>query len=326
MWFLFLCSTSWLNSEIYQHFVYLSFRWFSVTSTVMQNQTLSCLVSLMVEHLPGLRNQVADYLSLRWLRRFGAGSGKWDMDLFASAQTPHSPGCGSCSLWGFFITSLMKAKWSTLKVYVAAIATQHVSINGPSLAHNLICQFLKGARRLCPSRFSQSPPWDSRLVFMALCLPPYNPWLGLSLDGSHWRLHFSWPLQHLREWVKSMLSKWAQCASDGAQAGLVSPCGLTQHFCPKFCHPSWSTSLSHWWLPEWGGWAEEPPLPCPFPSLQYGRNVCGEADRSALYLLWCSPGYHFGLWRLSLGLTHMLTDPLQAWGSVTLPDTLLVEC
>ncbi len=62
---------------------------------------------------------------------------------------------------------------STLKVYVAAIAAHHNAVDGRSLGkHDLIVRFLRGARRLNPSR----PPPD------ALLGPLYRP--GWTSEGS----------------------------------------------------------------------------------------------------------------------------------------------
>ncbi len=50
---------------------------------------------------------------------------------------------------------------STLKVYVAAIAAHHDAVDGRSLGkHDLIVRFLKGARRMNPSRSPLVPSWD----------------------------------------------------------------------------------------------------------------------------------------------------------------------
>ncbi len=65
---------------------------------------------------------------------------------------------------------------STLKVYVAAIATSHSMLEGRSIGKNpLISCFLHGARRLNPSRPRQMPVWDLSLVLRALSEPPFEP-------------------------------------------------------------------------------------------------------------------------------------------------------
>lgn len=65
---------------------------------------------------------------------------------------------------------------STLKVYVAAIAASHSMLEGRSVGkHLLISRFLRGARRLNPSRPRQMPVWDLSLVLRALSDPPFEP-------------------------------------------------------------------------------------------------------------------------------------------------------
>ncbi len=65
---------------------------------------------------------------------------------------------------------------STLKVYVAAIATHHDPVDSESLGkHNLIIRFLRGARRLNPPRPNPVPSWDLPLVLMALQRVPFEP-------------------------------------------------------------------------------------------------------------------------------------------------------
>ncbi|KAL0149886.1 hypothetical protein M9458_054817, partial [Cirrhinus mrigala] len=65
---------------------------------------------------------------------------------------------------------------STLKVYVAAIAASHNMLEGRSVGkHPLVSCFLRGARRLNPSRPRQMPVWDLSLVLRALSGPPFEP-------------------------------------------------------------------------------------------------------------------------------------------------------
>ncbi len=50
---------------------------------------------------------------------------------------------------------------STLKVYVAAIATQHDAVDSKSVGkHDLVIRFLRGARRLNPPCPHLVPSWD----------------------------------------------------------------------------------------------------------------------------------------------------------------------
>ncbi len=65
---------------------------------------------------------------------------------------------------------------STLKVYVAAIAAHHDAVDGRSLGkHDLIVRFLKGARRMNPSRPPLVPSWDLSIVQAGLQRGPFEP-------------------------------------------------------------------------------------------------------------------------------------------------------
>ncbi len=65
---------------------------------------------------------------------------------------------------------------STLKVYVAAIAAHHDAVDGRSLGkHDLIVRFLRGARRLNPSRPPLMPSWDLSIVLAGLQMGPFEP-------------------------------------------------------------------------------------------------------------------------------------------------------
>ncbi len=64
---------------------------------------------------------------------------------------------------------------STLKVYVAAITAHHDAVDGRSLGkHNLIVRFLKGARRMNPSRSPLVPSWDLSIVLAGLQRGPFE--------------------------------------------------------------------------------------------------------------------------------------------------------
>ncbi len=64
----------------------------------------------------------------------------------------------------------------TLKVYVATIAAHHDAVDGRSLGkHDLIVRFLKGARRMNPSRSLLVPSWDLSFVLAALQRGPFEP-------------------------------------------------------------------------------------------------------------------------------------------------------
>ncbi len=65
---------------------------------------------------------------------------------------------------------------STLKVYVAAIVAHHDAVDGRSLGkHDLIVRFLRGARRLNPSRPPLMPSWDLSIVLAGLQRGPFVP-------------------------------------------------------------------------------------------------------------------------------------------------------
>ncbi|KAI2647445.1 Transposon Ty3-G Gag-Pol polyprotein [Labeo rohita] len=65
---------------------------------------------------------------------------------------------------------------STLKVYVAAIAAFHALIAGQSIGrNNLVVRFLKGSRRINPSRPHTIPTWDLSTVLRALKSAPFEP-------------------------------------------------------------------------------------------------------------------------------------------------------
>ncbi len=65
---------------------------------------------------------------------------------------------------------------STLKVYLAAIAAHHDAVDGRSLGkHDLIVRFLRGARRLNPSRPPLMPSWDLSIVLAGLQMGPFEP-------------------------------------------------------------------------------------------------------------------------------------------------------
>ncbi len=66
--------------------------------------------------------------------------------------------------------------YSTLKVYVAAIAAYHAPLGGQSVGKDpLVTRFLRGVMRLRPQVRSRVPPWDLAVVLDALCRPPFEP-------------------------------------------------------------------------------------------------------------------------------------------------------
>ncbi len=82
---------------------------------------------------------------------------------------------------------------STLKVYVAAIAAHHDAVDGRSLGkHDLIVRFLKGARRMNPSRPPLVPSWDLSIVLAGLQRGPFEPLDSVELKSCLLRQR-SWP-------------------------------------------------------------------------------------------------------------------------------------
>ncbi len=78
----------------------------------------------------------------------------------------------------FFLQERLERRLSpsTLKVYVAAIAAHHDAVNGRFLGkHDLIVRFLKGARRMNPSRLPLVPSWDLSIVLAGLQRDPFEP-------------------------------------------------------------------------------------------------------------------------------------------------------
>lgn len=72
--------------------------------------------------------------------------------------------------------------FSTIKVYLAAISACHVGFGDKTAGqHPLICQFMKGARRLRPTLRSLVAPWDLTTVLSALSGPPFEPLLQVEL-------------------------------------------------------------------------------------------------------------------------------------------------
>ncbi len=83
---------------------------------------------------------------------------------------------------------------STLKVYVAAIAAHHDAVDGRSLGkHDLIVRFLKGARRMNPSRTSPCALLEPSLSSLAgLQRGPFEPLDSVELSSCLLRQR-SWP-------------------------------------------------------------------------------------------------------------------------------------
>lgn len=58
---------------------------------------------------------------------------------------------------------------STLKVYIAAISSYHYAVDGKTVGkHNLIIQFIRGARRINLSQEFIMPSWDLSVVLRGM--------------------------------------------------------------------------------------------------------------------------------------------------------------
>ncbi len=65
---------------------------------------------------------------------------------------------------------------------MAAISAYHDPVEGKSVGkHNLVVRFLRGARRLNPSRPPSLPSWDLALVLRALITAPFEPLQSVEL-------------------------------------------------------------------------------------------------------------------------------------------------
>ncbi len=158
--------------------------------------------SLRAVHIPGQLNRAADALSRRSPGRDAADlSGlppavvetiiqarapstrqtyalKWS--LFATWCSSRREDPRRCTI-GVVLSFLQerlerRLSPSTLKVYVAVIAAHHDAVDGRSLGkHDLIVRFLKGARRMNPSRPPLVPSWDLSIVLAGLQRGPFEP-------------------------------------------------------------------------------------------------------------------------------------------------------
>ncbi len=85
-----------------------------------------------------------------------------------------APGTSCCTQKGTILNpyfSVCRLSPSTLKVYV-----HHDAVDGQSLGkHDLIVRFLRGARRLNPSRPPLMPSWDLSIVLAGLQRGPFEP-------------------------------------------------------------------------------------------------------------------------------------------------------
>ncbi|KAL0165908.1 hypothetical protein M9458_037752, partial [Cirrhinus mrigala] len=103
---------------------------------------------------------------------------KWSVfSTWCSTRGKNPVSCDISVILSFLQELLDKGRSpSTLKVYVAAIAASHASIAGQSIGrNNLVVRFLKGSRRMNPSRPHTIPTWDLSTVLRALKSSPFEP-------------------------------------------------------------------------------------------------------------------------------------------------------
>ena len=103
---------------------------------------------------------------------------RWKLFTEWCAMRGHSPRTCPISVVLSFIQSLLKAGRApaTLKVYTAAISLYHEPVDGKTVgAHKSVSLFLRGAKRLCPTRAQPVAKWDIHIVLDSLCRSPYEP-------------------------------------------------------------------------------------------------------------------------------------------------------
>ncbi|KAI2650071.1 Transposon Ty3-G Gag-Pol polyprotein [Labeo rohita] len=103
---------------------------------------------------------------------------KWSVfSTWCSTRGKNPVSCDISVILSFLQELLDKGRSpSTLKVYVAAIAASHTPIAGQSIGrNNLVVRFLKGSRRMNPSRPHTIPTWDLSTVLRALKSSPFEP-------------------------------------------------------------------------------------------------------------------------------------------------------
>ncbi len=134
---------------------------------------------------------------------------------------------------------------STLKVYVAAIAAHHDAVDGRSLGeHDLIVRFLKGARRMNPSRPPLVPSWDLSIVLAGLQRGPFEPLDSVELKFLSLKTALLTALTSIKR-VRGPPGVFGKRRVPCVRAGLLSRCLET---------PAWIRAQgSHHALPRSGG-------------------------------------------------------------------------
>ncbi len=88
---------------------------------------------------------------------------------------------------------------STLRGYVAAISVHHEGYVGNTVGFQpLIRHYLKGARRLSPSRARLIPSWNLGIVLKAMTERPFEPLDEMRLEFLASKTAFFWLFLQLR--------------------------------------------------------------------------------------------------------------------------------
>ncbi len=140
----------------------------------------SCLVPRRdAEVLSDLPQEVVDTITLaRAPSTKHAYALKWNLFVeWCSSHTEDPRRCPIRVVLSFLQQGLeRRLSPSTLKIYVAAIAANHDTVEGKSVGkHDWVVRFLRGARRLNPPRPPSIPSWDLSLVLRALQQGPFEP-------------------------------------------------------------------------------------------------------------------------------------------------------
>ncbi len=113
---------------------------------------------------------------------------------------------------------------STLKVYVAAIAAHHDAVDGRSLGkHDLIVRFLKGTRRMNPSRPPLVPSWDLSIFLAGLQRGPFEPLDSVELKFLSLKTAFLTALTSIKR-VGDLQAVFGKRRVPCVRAGLLSRC------------------------------------------------------------------------------------------------------
>ncbi|XP_045545921.1 uncharacterized protein [Salmo salar] len=152
---------------------------------------------------------------------------------------------------------------SSLRGYLAAISTRHVGWMDMPVGHYpLVSRFMKGVRRLCPSRTRSMANWDLDVVLAALAKPPFEPLESASLKHLSMKVGFLVAITSMKR--VGELHAFSVSSTRWTPVGGVS-LRPNSSFLPKFLLTTpwqWQGSLGlppaccalcgHW-LPMWSG-------------------------------------------------------------------------